>query len=155
MADIYGTSGDDILDGTSDADNIIGYEGNDTLQGGDGNDYLDGGQSDDVLEGGAGNDLLVDYQGGSDTYRWGVGSGQDTVYDYNAGLSGAVDRVQITGNVAPSDLVITRDLNTFPNAITLRLATGESLMLHNWFSPDSQIEEIAFSDGTVWDATAI
>ena len=155
MADIYGTSGDDNLNGTSDTDNIIGYEGNDTLQGGEGNDYLDGGQGDDVLEGGAGDDVLQDYQGGSDTYRWGVGSGQDTVYEFSGVTPGAIDRIQITGTVAPSDVTITRELNVNPNAITLRLATGESLTVQNYFMPEGQIEEIAFSDGTVWDATAI
>lgn len=43
MADLKGTSGDDIIDGTVDADQISGGTGNDTITGGDSADTIYGG----------------------------------------------------------------------------------------------------------------
>ncbi len=66
MADITGTSGDDILDGTAGADIITGLEGNDTITGGLGAD---------VLNGGDGNDTFVEDEDyfSSDTFNGGAG----------------------------------------------------------------------------------
>ena len=63
MADIIGTSGDDVLEGTSGSDAITGLSGNDILNGGDGDDTLDGGEGNDSLTGGAGDDTILGYQG--------------------------------------------------------------------------------------------
>ncbi len=68
MAQLTGTSGNDILSGSDTNDEIIGLAGDDELRGGLGNDVLDGGDGndklhgesgDDILRGGAGNDLLT------------------------------------------------------------------------------------------------
>ena len=77
VATIYGTNGDDHLDGTDDADTIRGLagddllhgrEGDDDIRGGagddelkgeEGDDGLDGGLGDDVIKGGHGDDLLL------------------------------------------------------------------------------------------------
>lgn len=84
MADINGTSGDDILDGTPAGDLIKGFAGDDILNGGDGIDELRGGKGDDILNGGldkdnvfggSGNDTFIiegshfgdNIDGGSDT----------------------------------------------------------------------------------------
>ena len=56
MANITGTSGNDILDGTLSGDNISGLAGNDVLNGNDGSDTLIGGAGNDTLNGGAGTD---------------------------------------------------------------------------------------------------
>ena len=40
MADIFGTTGDDVLTGTSDADTITTFEGNDTVDAGAGDDLI-------------------------------------------------------------------------------------------------------------------
>ena len=74
MADIVGTSGDDVLTGTADNDSITGLAGNDTLNGGDGGDFLDGGAGNDTLNGGDGNDYLLDTTGGNDTLNGGLGN---------------------------------------------------------------------------------
>jgi Ca2+-binding RTX toxin-like protein len=100
MADIYGTPNDDVLNGTSGDDSIYGDAGNDTLLGGSGNDQLNGG---------VGNDVMQDF-GGSDTYIFGVGSGQDSVWDW--GGLGEIDTVQVTSGITPSDLLITQDWAT-------------------------------------------
>ncbi|KAA0682331.1 calcium-binding protein [Roseomonas genomospecies 6] len=68
-----GGSGDDLIDGGADADTLFGDAGNDTLFGGDGNDHLNGGAGDDWLIGGAGQDVFF----------FGIGSGHDTVFDFN------------------------------------------------------------------------
>ena len=48
MALIYGTSGNDVLDGTIGDDEIYGFEGNDTIRGGSGKDEIYGGKGNDT-----------------------------------------------------------------------------------------------------------
>ena len=56
---IFGTDGNDLLEGMPGADDIIfGYDGNDALNGLDGNDTLYGNRGNDTLDGGEGNDIL-------------------------------------------------------------------------------------------------
>jgi Ca2+-binding RTX toxin-like protein len=85
MSLIYGSSGDDLIEGTDGADEIFGFEGNDTvkggkgkdkLYGGSGNDSLDGGEDDDSLYGADGNDTLIGNSGNDDI--WG-GDGNDSL----------------------------------------------------------------------------
>ncbi|WP_158219806.1 hypothetical protein [Ideonella sp. A 288] len=59
MADIIGTSGNDLLSGTEDSDVVSGLGGDDRLDGLGGDDWLDGGDGQDTLVGGKGNDTLV------------------------------------------------------------------------------------------------
>jgi Ca2+-binding RTX toxin-like protein len=70
---IYGGSGNDVLQGGDSADFMVGYAGNDTMIGGGGNDQLYGGSGDDVLIGGTGRDVLFG-QGGADICFVGVSS---------------------------------------------------------------------------------
>jgi Ca2+-binding RTX toxin-like protein len=77
---IFGTTGDDKLEGTEIADTIIAYAGDDELHGKGGNDLLSGDDGNDKLFGEAGNDLL--YGGldvGRDSDTLDGGSGIDTV----------------------------------------------------------------------------
>ena len=55
---IYGTAGDDLLEGLGGNDSIYGYEGADTLNGGGGDDRLYGREGADTLNGGSGDDFL-------------------------------------------------------------------------------------------------
>ena len=59
--DLYGTSGDDVIDLLGGHDTYWAGEGNDTVYGGEGDDFLIGEGGDDVLYGGNGNDS---FQGG-------------------------------------------------------------------------------------------
>ncbi|SFG16729.1 Hemolysin-type calcium-binding repeat-containing protein [Palleronia marisminoris] len=88
MANIYGTKGNDDLNGTSGNDRIDGDKGNDTLKGGAGNDFLYGGRGDDEIIAGDGNDF-VDGGDGDDTI---IGGGDN---DNLNGGDGA-DRFVIT-----------------------------------------------------------
>jgi Ca2+-binding RTX toxin-like protein len=164
---LVGTAGDDVMNGLGGDDQIYGMDGNDTLVGGvgndqlsgqGGNDSLDGGAGDDVLYGGAGNDTLDggagnDYlrgEEGNDVYRFGPGSGQDTIYepDWIAG----VDKVQFAAGVAPSDVAVRRT----GDDLILSLNGGvDQLTLQNYFFIGAGIEQVVFADGTTWDTAAM
>jgi Ca2+-binding RTX toxin-like protein len=72
MANIGGTTGDDVLIGTNLADRINGGDGDDDiyggggadiLWGGSGNDYIDSGTGADYIGGGAGDDTMLGREG--------------------------------------------------------------------------------------------
>jgi Ca2+-binding RTX toxin-like protein len=97
---IYGQEGDDILYGNGGDDTLIGGTGNDKLYGGDGNDVLIGGPGNDYLEGGRGND----------TYIFNKGDGQDTIYDYKWN-STDVDTIQLDEGITKDGIVFFKDNN--------------------------------------------
>lgn len=117
MATLYGTTGNDTLNGTTSPDVIYGYPegsfpedetGNDSLRGGDGNDRLYGGGGNDTLRGDAGGDELhggdgddVLYGGdGNDDYDGGAGNDLfvigDQSYDSFLGGTGS-DTIRVEG----------------------------------------------------------
>ena len=167
---IWGRGGDDLLVGGAGNDTVWGEEGSDALNGGDGADVLFGGTGDDVIEGGAGNDVLVGgidngnwnganyYNGaGNDTYRFGRGDGQDTVWDVDV-MSGNLDTIALKDGVAPTDVRVSRPLGS--NNLILSIAgTTDSVTVANFFVGDGSggyaIEQITFADGTSWDLAAI
>ncbi|WP_421868951.1 calcium-binding protein [Motiliproteus sp.] len=131
------TEGDDEIEGTEEDDVLNGLGGDDEISGGDGNDTLDGCAGDDYLEGGAGND----------TYLFGLGSGSDSIYDYDS-TSGNQDVVRFTEGVAPADISFSRDFDSLVLSIN---GTEDQLTLGNWFGSDTtKIERVEFADGTVW-----
>ncbi|MBI1208911.1 MAG: hypothetical protein GC191_16695 [Azospirillum sp.] len=117
-----GSGGDDVITGTSAAETFDGGAGNDTVTGG----------------------------AGSDTYRYGVGSGDDTVIE----TSGSVDTdvVRLVG-LAPTDVTVGRSGDHLQIKIN---ATGETLTVQNHFASTSfGIEQLVFADDTTWDRTQI
>jgi 3-phytase/alkaline phosphatase D len=72
----------DVINGQGGDDTIRGLSGNDLLRGGDGNDRLFGGADDDILVGGNGIDTLTG-GGGDDTFIIAIGTGTDTITDFN------------------------------------------------------------------------
>ncbi|RVU14933.1 calcium-binding protein [Methylobacterium oryzihabitans] len=84
MAEIWGTSANDVLNGTSGADQISGLGGNDTVSAGDGNDTVIGGGGIDALYGQAGDDSLI---GGDGDDGFDGGTGADWM-DGGAGYDG-------------------------------------------------------------------
>ncbi len=161
---LYGTSGDDVINGLGGDDALFGYTGNDTLDGGAGNDVLMGDGGDDTLDGGAGNDVLYggsnnwsDYysSNGNDTYLFGRGSGQDIVIDYDT-TAGNLDSIQIAADVLPTDVAVTRDQFHLYLSISNPDGTTDRLTVQNWFYEDAyKVEQVVFSDGTVWDAVSL
>ena len=141
--EIYGNNGNNGL---------FGNEADDLLDGGAGDDLLDADGGNDTLNGGSGNDIL---RGGTgdDTYVFGMGYGSDTAID-----DGGSDRVLFDESVRPSDVSLQRfDADGDGNEdLVVALNFGEdTLVLSNWFAPESKIESLQFSDGTVVDAAGL
>src|SRR5690606_41542733 len=123
--------GNDLLQGAEGNDTLSGGGGNDILEGGAGNDSLGGDAGNDILEGGAGNDSL---SGGadSDVYRFSRGWGQDTLSNYDTS-TGKVDAIEFAGDIAPSDIQITRS----GNALILSLVgSTDKVTVNNYFDKD-------------------
>lgn len=76
---LYGSYGNDLLEGGDGSDGLQGDFGNDTLSGDGGDDYLSGGDGNDVLRGGDGNDYMYG-SGGNDVLQG--GDGNDYLYDF-------------------------------------------------------------------------
>jgi Ca2+-binding RTX toxin-like protein len=104
---IYGTAGDDILEGTAEADDMFGEAGNDTIfgrasadtiEGGAGNDVIDGGEGVDIMRGGTGDDSYVVDQAG-DRVIENAGEGSDEVRTALAAysLAGLAEVERLTG----------------------------------------------------------
>lgn len=94
--DVFGTAGNDFLEGTAAGETICGFGGNDVIASRGGNDILIGGAGTDRLFGGAGTDRLVGGRG-NDTLAGGRGSdtlrgkrGSDT-------LNGGLGRDRLVG----------------------------------------------------------
>ena len=154
------TEGDDVLRGTELNDLLDAQGGNDHLLGRGGNDILIGGAGNDLLDGGTGNDELHGGSG-SDTYRFGRGDGHDTIIE-DSWISGETDRIEFKAGISPDDVRLerVRTVNGWQVSDDLKITirdTGETLIVKNHFNESNRfaVEEIVFSDGTVWDAEAI
>lgn len=93
---IFGTSGNDSLNGNSKNNLIVTFEGNDVVSGGGGDDCIIAGAGADNLSGGSGNDVLSG-EGGQDSIQG--GSGNDTILGGTANdtLDGGSDNDTISG----------------------------------------------------------
>ena len=109
MADINGTSGNDILTGTAGNDTLHGLGGNDSLDGGAGNDSLVGGAGDDTLRGGAGADTM---EGGTGDDRYLVESAGDVVTELaSEGTDTVLANLSYTLGANVENLTLTGSLN--------------------------------------------
>jgi YD repeat-containing protein len=158
---LIGASGDDTLAGKEGNDTLHGGDGNDSLTGDAGNDLLFGGAQDDqltgsdgsdTLDGGAGNDTL-DGGTGNDVFRFGRGSGSDTITGSDS-TAGKTDVLELGPDVKPADLVLTRSYDH----LTLWIkGTSDSLYVTNFYTSaaSNRFDQIRFADGTTWDYTAM
>ncbi|WP_049791086.1 calcium-binding protein [Paracidovorax avenae] len=159
---LEGRGGNDLLEGGAGNDSLYGQAGNDRLLGGDGADVLQGGDGDDVLDGGAGNDILAggvydtwngSFRGaGNDTYLFGRGDGQDTIYNDDA-AAGHLDKLVFKAGVKPADVQIERQ----DNELVLRIAgSDDQVRVINYFLDDAAggwaLGGIGFEDDaqTLW-----
>ena len=151
---LYGEDGDDWLDGGLGTDNLNGLNGNDTLIGGDGIDTLSGGNDNDILDGGLGNDSLTG-GAGSDTYLFAAGFGLDSLSNYDTTV-GKLDVIHFAAGILPGDVKVGRSGDSL--VLTL-VGTGDKLTVSNYFLTDAinnyTVEEIRFTDGTVWNVETI
>ncbi|WP_082024820.1 DUF4214 domain-containing protein [Mameliella alba] len=137
-----GGEGAQSLAGTTGQDSLDGGAGDDTLVGNNGADLLIGGGGSDVLNGGNGSDL----------YRWAPGDGNDTISDGGQSLLEA-DRLELA-QVLPGQVTLTRPSGTKDLVISIDTGQGiETITVTNRFQDATHgkgIEEILFSNGTVW-----
>lgn len=118
-----------------------------------GNDTTIGFRRNDVIETSAGDDFLNGWHG-NDTYKFGVGSGNDTIHEDNIFvIMNEADRVEFGSGITTADLVVTRDGN---NAIISHINGQDSITIidqHRSITVDQYmyaIESFVFVDGTVW-----
>lgn len=108
----------------------------------------------DVLYGREGSDRLIGGTG-SDTYKFGVGDGNDTIVD----LYGSSDRDAISFGVgiSSSDVALTRSGNNNEHLVVTVLGDGGSVLIDQQYSSSygHGVEEFRFADGEVWSAEQI
>ena len=158
---LYGGIGNDTLRGGTGNDVLEGEDGNDALQGGDGADTLRGGYDGvDTFDGGAGNDTLDDLKG-ADIVYFGRGDGQDVVETVTYSTFGVNSTIEFKTGVLPSDVAARRVSDgQFTGLAGLELSilgTTDKILARSYFNPGtySVIQQVRFSDGTIWDATRI
>lgn len=133
-----------IWSGTTGPDALTGGDGDETIHGGDGEDEVAAADGNDYLEGGAGNDQL-DGGEGDDTYFFSPGDGIDRIKDGNG-----TDTLVFGDGVASDSLSISR------TGDELRIDYGSDAIVIQWQSAlGYRIENVTFSDGTVWDAETL
>jgi Ca2+-binding RTX toxin-like protein len=93
-----GAAGGDVLGGGDGADRLSGRGGDDLLFGDGGDDTLRGGDGSDELSGGNGDDLLVGGAGHDDFWQ-GLGSGRDTIQDFDV----AEDHILVNASAGITD----------------------------------------------------
>ena len=121
----------------------------------DGDDEIIGFNTEnDVFGGGLGNDTL---QGsfGDDSYLYNLGDGNDVIID--GFFTGSADKVILGVGILPGEVTVTRDAVNL-NDVTLTFIDGGSILLVDQLGARSRqfgIEQIVFSDGTIWDPALI
>ena len=155
---LTGGAGWDNIDGGDGADTLIGGAGDDTLQGGAGADTLIGGADDDTLLGGDGADTLIGGEGydtlqggaGADVYLYELGDGSDQIIDTD-NVSGETDTLKLGAGISQADVRVGR----YGNGDYYAVINGSVLQInHDTLTLAPTIEEIEFSDGTVWNILA-
>nr|MBA3756285.1 putative Ig domain-containing protein [Nitrosomonas sp.] len=93
---------------------------------------------------------------GDDTYFFSVGSGQDTINNYDS-TNGKIDIVEFHYDVTPDQVRVSRSGNDLVLSI---FGTNDSLTIQSYLENDGitpfSVEQILFgADNTVWDLAAI
>jgi len=111
-----------------------------------GDDAIVGGWQDDTLDGGAGNDRFQNL-GGYDTYRFGIGDGQDVIEATDGSI-------QFKPGIGQNDIAFSRDGNDLIATIAL---SGDAIRIKDWLNSWRHIEHFEFDNGarlTVSDVLA-
>jgi Ca2+-binding RTX toxin-like protein len=150
QTEVQGTPARDEIYGLAIADTIRGQDGDDVLYGGGGDDVLDGGAGKDTLTGG-----VAGGGAGNDTYVFGPGYGQDTVYDNDA-TAGNVDTIALAATVRPADVTLSRDPSRVADLVLAIRNSSDTLTVTNWFTGvNYRVEQVRFADGKLWDAAQL
>ncbi len=111
-----------------------------------GADHLYGTSDSDSLLGGSGDDSSWDW-GGSDTYYYSLGDGNDTISDYSSTWKDT-DRIVFDSGVTASDVSLWEHDGDLVIAVS---GNDGSITVTKFFSNLSyRIEKIVFTDGTEW-----
>lgn len=132
------------IEGTSESDTLVGDENTNIINGYDGNDVINGGLKDDTLNGGNGDDV----------YLYELGDGNDVINELEGN-----DTLRFGVGITPENISITAsDTDMF-----ITLPDGQVVTIFDWRKTtyytsggiyrvitESRIEQLEFSDGTVW-----
>jgi len=121
--------------------------GNAWIRGTSASETLQGSGDPDRFDGGAGDDILIG-DNNSDTYLYGVGSGNDTVRDQS--FYTGTDVLQLSGLNA-ANMQFTRSGNDLFVKI---ISSGEQVKVENQFNGGG-VEQVLFADSTTWDRNQI
>ena len=129
-----------------DNNRIDGSDKNDIMYGNKDTNYIYAGAGDDILIGGEGNDELYG-DWGADTYIFGRGDGQDTIY------ADGEDIIKFKEGITRDDILITRDYNDL--VIKLKDSDDSVRVSYMLYGSDDDsndnpagIKAIEFSDGS-------
>jgi Ca2+-binding RTX toxin-like protein len=144
-ADIWSRLAGVPVAGTDGTDHLYAWSlENATLQGLAGDDMLEGNKGNDTLVGGLGADYLLG-GAGNDTYVFNLGDGRDRIQE----VGGSLDIIRFGAGIAPGDITFSRS----GYDLVLSIPGGDQVLIQNWGdNVHARIEQIEFSDGTVWDA---
>ncbi|WP_411880470.1 calcium-binding protein [Polaromonas sp. YR568] len=122
---------------------IRGTVGDDNLSGGnfsESNRYI----------GGKGNDTITDSQGGSDTYIFTRGDGQDTIID--SGMSSTDDRVSLT-DIKSTEVTLSRT----GQDLLIAMGAIDRITVKNHFDllGTGKVEHLQFADGVEWGSAKL
>jgi Ca2+-binding RTX toxin-like protein len=114
------------------------------LEATDGEDRIIGSLVGDVLEGGAGNDD-IEGMNGYDTYRFGVGDGQDTITDNDG-------RIQFKAGIDQNGVSFALDAN---DLIATIAASGDAIRIKDWLNSSKIINRFDFFNGAQLTASDV
>lgn len=147
MATLFGTLGNDLINGTAESDQIDGLAGDDVINGLNGNDILIGGDGNDALFGGDGNDFLNGVSGGD---RMEGGLGDDTYAVENA------SDIIVEQSGAGNDLVVSSISYTLGNHLENLTLNGSANVngfgneLNNVITGNAGNNELRAGAGNDW-----
>ncbi len=130
----------------ADPSTINGGTGNDTIYGTSENDVITDTGGTNVIDAGGGDDTFRTTGGGSDTYIFNRGDGQDAIFD-----GGGTDTIRFGVGIIITDLAYSKDGDDLVIRINdpANPAASDNLTVNDWFMDSVyRIETFAFSDGT-------
>ncbi|VVE67449.1 Bifunctional hemolysin/adenylate cyclase [Pandoraea anapnoica] len=124
------------------ANRLVGNAGDNRILGGDGDDWLDGGAGNDYLIGGA----------GSDTYLFGRGSGNDAIFNHDAGQDKR-DVLQMGADLDGDQIWFQREGNNLEISV---LGAQDRVTIREWYSgPDFRLDQVRLADGRAMTANQV
>ncbi len=167
---MYGGNGDDtyVVDNSFDQVTEYSYQGIDTVQSsiaytlgsnienltlvGSENINGNGNSMSNALVGNSGNNILQG-DAGNDTYKFGIGSGADTIYNYADDHAATTDTVEFGAGITAADIELIKESSNL--RINIK-GTPDSLIIKNWFSGgEYKVDQFKFADNTVLTAVQL